>query len=207
MLPLLQVQDLSLSYEGQLLFEKIDFSLAAGELLLVHGPSGSGKSSLLQAIMGMENKAKCKGQLVLQGKDITQLSLEKRSRAGMGFIPEKRPIFPELSLGDHLKLSAKGKVDHSLLEEFPVLQSRQKQLAGTLSGGEQAILSCAMIQQQDPIVFLWDMPLKGLAPDWVRKIFRIIQLFKNKGIPMLIAVQNPADWQTFEPRLWQLGNS
>lgn len=205
MSPLLEVQNLSLSYEGQLLFEKIDFSLAAGELLLLHGPSGSGKSSLLQAIMGM-GTAKRNGRIVLHGRDITDLSVEKRSQGGIAFIPEKRPIFPELSVGEHLKLSAKGKIDHSLLHEFPVLQSRQKQLAGTLSGGEQAVLSCMMVQQQNPAVILWDMPLKGLSQDWIRKIFRIIRLFKSKGIPMLMAVQNPADWQAFEPRLWQLGN-
>ncbi|MFK7921661.1 MAG: ATP-binding cassette domain-containing protein [Bacteroidia bacterium] len=206
MLPLLQVQDLSLSFEGQLLFEKVDFSLAAGELLLLHGPSGSGKSSLLQAIMGMGNTRNLKGRIVLHGSDITPLSVEKHSQAGIAFIPEKRPIFPELSVGEHLKLSAKGKIDDSLLPDFPVLQSRQKQLAGTLSGGEQAVLSCVMVQQQNPSVILWDMPLKGLSSDWVRKIFRIIRLFKNKGIPMLMAVQNPADWQAFEPKLWQLGN-
>ncbi len=204
MTPLLEVRALSLSFEGQLLFEELDFSLSSGELSLVYGPAASGKSSLLATIMGLPTHAEAKGKIVLRSSDIKHLPTEKRVKAGLAFIPENRPIFPELSVRDHLRLAQN--LNSELLSLFPLFEERHAQLAGTLSGGEQAVLSILMLEQLNPDLILWDMPLKGLAPNWVQNIFRIIRHFKSKGTAFLLAVQNPTAWQEFQPQLLPLGN-
>ncbi|MEL7530665.1 MAG: ATP-binding cassette domain-containing protein [Bacteroidota bacterium] len=205
MTPLLQVRSLSLSYEGQVLFEELDFSLSFGELYLIHGPAASGKSSLLASLMGTLDAAEVKGEIVLRSSNINSLATEKRVQEGLAFIPEDRPIFPELSVRDHLRLA--HNLNSELLDLFPLFRQRLAQLAGTLSGGEQAILSILMIEHLNPDVILWDMPLKVLAPNWVQNIFRIIRHFKAKGTALLMAVQNPAEWEEFQPKLLSLGNS
>lgn len=205
MTPLLDVQALSLSFEGQSLFEELSFSLSSGELCLVFGPAASGKSSLLSTIMGLQTNAQVKGDIVLHSSDIKHLPTEKRVKEGLTFIPESRPVFPELSVRDHLRLGQN--LNSELLSLFPLFEERHSQLVGTLSGGEQAVLSVLMIEQLNPDVILWDMPLKGLAPNWVQNIFRIIRHFRSKGTAFLMAVQDPVGWQEFQPKLLPLGNS
>ncbi|MEM6343034.1 MAG: ATP-binding cassette domain-containing protein [Bacteroidota bacterium] len=204
MTPLLEVRALSLSFEGQLLFEELDFAVSSGELCLLYGPAASGKSSLLSTLMGLQTKAAVKGAIVLRSSEIQDLPTEKRVKAGLALIPENRPIFPELSVRDHLRLSQN--LNSELLSLFPLFEERHAQLAGTLSGGEQAVLSVLMIEPLNPAIILWDMPLKGLAPNWVQNIFRIIRHFRSKGTALLMAVQNPADWEEFQPQMLPLGN-
>lgn len=200
---MLEVRHLSLRFADQVLLEDINFRLLAGELLLVDGPSGSGKTSLLEAVMGLQT-ADLEGEIRFAERSVLSLRPAQRASLGMVFLPETAPLFPELSVRQHLRLFPNPEALVSLFEDFPFLQTRQKQMAGTLSGGEKAILSAVMALLRQPQLLLWDMPLKGLSPDWINKIFRIIRIFQLQSVGIILTVQHTDPWTAFRPQLLSL---
>lgn len=203
---MLEVQHLSLRFADQVLLQDINFRLVAGEILLINGPSGSGKTSLLESLMGLQ-AAEVEGEIRFAQRSIASLRLAQRAALGMVFLPEKAPLFPELSVQQHLRLFSHSVALAPLYKDFPFLQTRQAQMAGTLSGGEKAILSAVMALLRQPKLLLWDMPLKGLSPDWINKIFRIIRIFQQQSVGIILAVQQADLWTAFHPQLLSLAKS
>jgi branched-chain amino acid transport system ATP-binding protein len=193
--PRLEVDTLSVAYgEARALFE-VSVSLDAGRAVAVLGANGAGKSSLAAAIVGLVRPAG--GHVRLDGADITRWPSHRVSRAGVAYVPEGRGIYPHLSVIDNLRAMlryAVPKEDRAraldrAVELFPVLGSRRKQAAGTLSGGEQQMLSLARVLAAPPKLLIADEMSLGLAPLMVDVVFESLDRAKAAGVTILLVEQ------------------
>jgi branched-chain amino acid transport system ATP-binding protein len=193
--PRLEVDTLSVAYgEARALFE-VSVSLDAGRAVAVLGANGAGKSSLAAAIVGLVRPAG--GHVRLDGADITRWPSHRVSRAGVAYVPEGRGIYPHLSVIDNLRAMlryAVPKEDRAraldrAVELFPVLGSRRKQAAGTLSGGEQQMLSLARVLAAPPKLLIADEMSLGLAPLMVDMVFESLDRAKAAGVTILLVEQ------------------
>ena len=159
------------------------------------GPNGAGKTSTLSAIAGV---VACSGAVIFLDQDLLPLSVEERFRLGIALAPEGRRIFSNLSVLENLTIGAatrqdKAAVKHDIdywLTTFPVLQERREQAAGTLSGGEQQMLTIARALMSKPKILLLDEPSLGLAPRISQQIFQLIKELKQQGMTILLVEQN-----------------
>jgi len=173
-----------------------DVSLAVGkaEAVAMLGPNGSGRSTMIRAIVGLVPKTS--GRVRIDGIDITNLAPHRVCRLGIGYVPDDRRVFSQLTVQENLEVGrwevrSTGQWSRdSLFQLFPILGSRRYQRAGTLSGGEQQILSLARALMGNPRLLLLDEPTAGLAPDAVKKLLRFLLELKSKGYPLLVAEQN-----------------
>jgi branched-chain amino acid transport system ATP-binding protein len=173
----------------------VDISLAAGELVVLLGANGAGKSSLLGAIAGSVRSA---GEVDLAGRSIARLSAQQRAARGLGFVPERRAnVFAPMSVAENidigLRLSSRerrGVVRGQLLDLFPILRERERAQAGALSGGEQQMLAIAMALGREPAVLVLDEPSQGLAPVVFDHLQQAFQILRDKGLALLVAEQN-----------------
>jgi branched-chain amino acid transport system ATP-binding protein len=193
--PRLEVDTLSVAYgEARALFD-VSVSLDAGRAVAVLGANGAGKSSLAAAIVGLVRPAG--GHVRLDGADITRWPSHRVSRAGVAYVPEGRGIYPHLSVIDNLRAMlryAVPKEDRAraldrAVELFPVLGSRRKQAAGTLSGGEQQMLSLARVLAAPPKLLIADEMSLGLAPLMVDMVFESLDRAKAAGVTILLVEQ------------------
>jgi branched-chain amino acid transport system ATP-binding protein len=193
--PRLEVDTLSVAYgEARALFD-VSVSLDAGRAVAVLGANGAGKSSLAAAIVGLVRPAG--GHVRLDGADITRWPSHRVSRAGVAYVPEGRGIYPHLSVFDNLRAMlryAVPKEDRAraldrAVELFPVLGSRRKQAAGTLSGGEQQMLSLARVLAAPPKLLIADEMSLGLAPLMVDMVFESLDRAKAAGVTILLVEQ------------------
>jgi branched-chain amino acid transport system ATP-binding protein len=193
--PRLEVDTLSVAYgEARALFE-VSVSLDAGRAVAVLGANGAGKSSLAAAIVGLVRPAG--GHVRLDGAEITRWPSHRVSRAGVAYVPEGRGIYPHLSVIDNLRAMlryAVPKEDRAraldrAVELFPVLGSRRKQAAGTLSGGEQQMLSLARVLAAPPKLLIADEMSLGLAPLMVDMVFESLDRAKAAGVTILLVEQ------------------
>ncbi|MCS6769066.1 MAG: ABC transporter ATP-binding protein, partial [Candidatus Caldarchaeum sp.] len=157
------------------------------------GPNGAGKTTLMYTLSGV--LPVYRGKIILDGKDITRLSPEKRVRQGIAVVPQGRTVFPYMTVKENLEMGAYGSKDRSGFEEayelFPVLKERMSQLAGTLSGGEQKMLEIARALMSKPKLLLLDEPSLGLAPRIIDILFSTISKYsREKNLALLIAEQN-----------------
>ncbi|MGA2959796.1 MAG: ABC transporter ATP-binding protein [Thermodesulfobacteriota bacterium] len=177
----------------------ISLSVNRGETLAVLGRSGTGKSVLLRIIIGLETPDS--GSVCIHGQNIAGLPAERILRLGVGQVPEGRQIFAPLSvldnlvLGGYVRFKGEGKKEvfqdlESIYELFPVLRERQKQRAGTLSGGEQQMVAIGRSMMARPKVLLLDEPSLGLAPLVVSGIFKAIRQLQTRGTTILLVEQN-----------------
>jgi branched-chain amino acid transport system ATP-binding protein len=176
----------------------IDLTVANGEVVGVFGRNGVGKTTLLKTIAGWI--APSAGEIRIDDKRIDRLTADRISRAGLGFVPEDRRIFPGLSVEENLELgflqvprrSAAG--NRAALERiygrFPRLKERRRQLGITLSGGEQQMLAMARVMVGEPRILLVDEPSEGLAPMIVAELYAIIAEMKAAGCAILLVEQN-----------------
>ena len=178
---------------AQVLFQ-VDLTVQAGELVLLQGLNGAGKSSLLQAIMGLGPRAI--GQVDYQGWSLQGASADVRARAGLGYVPENRRLFAELTVRQNLLLAARQhraaqqtRLDQ-VLAMFPGLQPALQRQAAQLSGGQQQMLALARTLMTAPSMLLLDEPCEGIAPVLVEAIRDALLILKRQGMPMLIAEQN-----------------
>ena len=193
----LTVENLSVSYGGIGAVHDASISIAQGEIVTVIGPNGAGKTTLLNAIMGVHPG---RGSIRFAGMDATPLSIEDRVRAGMGLVPEKRELFPSMTVEDNLRLGyfrhrrqGRGPARAALDETyalFPRLLERRIQRAGTLSGGERQMLAMGRALMGRPDLLMLDEPSLGLAPLIVRDIFAIIAGLRSRGCAVLLVEQN-----------------
>ena len=201
-MPLLELDDVEVSYGSVRATHGISLTVEEGETLALVGSNGAGKSSTLKAIMGMAPVSR--GRVRLNGADVTGLKPSQVVRLGVGYAPEGRRVFPLLSVLDNLRTGAftlpRARF-RSRLEQmytyFPRLQERAGQLCGSLSGGEQQMLAIARALMSCPRLFLVDEPSLGLAPVIVQRIGQLIaEIQQSERLAVILAEQNA---------LWAMG--
>jgi branched-chain amino acid transport system ATP-binding protein len=179
--------------DAQVLFD-VDLTLAAGEVVALVGRNGAGKTSLLRATMGLG--ARTRGQVVLDGQDISALPPHARARRGLGYVPEDRRIFTDLTVGENLRLVARGVqggfTEADLLALFPNLAAMLDRPASAMSGGEQQMLAVARTLAANPRVVLLDEPSEGIAPLIVAGMRKAVLAMRERGVAVLVSEQNLA---------------
>lgn len=193
-MPLLQVCDLYVNYGSIKVLKAISFTVEKGSITALLGANGAGKTTTLKTISGLLKPIK--GTISFEGKEISKLPAYKVTRLGITLCPEGRRIFPSLTVRENLIAGAytrKGNIKKELdaiFNIFPILAEKRKQLAGTLSGGEQQILAIARALIAKPKLLMLDEPSLGLAPKLVKEIFDIILKIKKTGVTILLVEQN-----------------
>ncbi len=196
---MLKVRNITTHYGRIRILKGVSVHVAPGEIVALIGANGAGKTTLINAISGLLKVQN--GTIELEGRPIQNRSPERIVRAGLSQVPEGRLVFAPLSVEDNLKLGAylryRGKekeVAEETLEEvyttFPVLKERSSQMAGTLSGGEQQMLSLGRALMARPKLLLLDEPSLGLAPLIASEIFRTIANLRDQGVTILLVEQN-----------------
>ena len=194
---LLSVKDLHAGYGRAEVLTGLNFQLAKGQVVTVIGPNGAGKSTTLNALMAV---LPSRGQVVFDGVDLAEVTLEERVMLGMALVPEKRELFGSMPVEDNLILGGyramkqrvpnwRNEIDR-VYTLFPRLKERRGQLAGTLSGGERQMLAVGRALMSGPKLLMLDEPSLGLAPLIVREIFRIIVTLRQQGVAILLIEQN-----------------
>lgn len=176
----------------------VSVDVPTGAIVTLLGANGAGKSTLLKTVMGLLEDQPEKGSVEFSGKDITRWDAEDVVRLGMSLVPEGREVFPELTVHENLMMGAYPRGDREgvrqdydrVISHFPVLAQRGKQLAGTLSGGEQQMLGIGRALMARPKLLMLDEPSLGLAPKLVKEIFEIIKSINEQGTTILLVEQN-----------------
>lgn len=191
---MLKVEDIQVYYGAIHAIKGVSFHVAPGEIVALIGANGAGKSTILKTVSGlMHPKA---GKITFLDQDITHTEGHKLVRNGLAHVPEGRRIFLEMSVQDNLEMGAftQKNVDPAELEKvftlFPRLAERRKQVAGTLSGGEQQMLAMSRALMSKPKLMMLDEPSMGLAPILVDQIFSIIKDLHKAGTTILLVEQN-----------------
>lgn len=194
---LLEVKNLEVYYGMINAIKRISFDVEEGEIVALIGANGAGKTSTMHAISGLLSGKK--GDIIFNGENITKTPAHKIVAKGLAQVPEGRRIFAELSVADNLEMGAylrndsdgiKNDLEH-IYTLFPRLRERKKQLAGTLSGGEQQMLAMGRALMSKPKLLLLDEPSMGLSPILVNEIFDIIKTVnKEEGVTILLVEQN-----------------
>ncbi len=196
---MLRVESVSAFYGAIQALRNVSLHVNPGEMVALLGANGAGKTTLMKVVSGLHPPAK--GKLFFSGRNIAGLPAERVLRLGVGQVPEGRQIFAPLSVLDNLILGAyvrfrgEGKTEiykdlDSIFEMFPVLRERQKQRAGTLSGGEQQMVAIGRSMMARPKLLLLDEPSLGLAPMVANGIFQTIRLLRDRGTTLLLVEQN-----------------
>ena len=193
---MLEVRDLEVNYGSINAIKKISFDVNEGEVIALIGANGAGKTTTLHTITGLL-KAKS-GSVMFEGKELLKTPPHKIVEMGMAHVPEGRRIFQQLTVYKNLTLGAftrkdKGAIDETLklvYSKFPRLEERKKQVAGTLSGGEQQMLAMGRALMSKPKIVLMDEPSMGLSPLFVAEVFKIIEEIRAGGTTVLLVEQN-----------------
>ncbi|MDX9799696.1 MAG: ABC transporter ATP-binding protein [Bacteroidales bacterium] len=191
---ILEVNNLSVTYGPIKAVKKVSLEISQGEFVALIGANGAGKSSLLKAILGI-NKVE-EGSVIFLQQDITEKPTDRIVSSGLSLIPEGHVIFSSMSVLENLQLGAYQNLAefennlNRIFGYFPVLKDRSSQIAGTLSGGEQQMLSMGRALMSKPKLILVDEPSLGLAPKIVTGIFNILLELNKEGYSILLAEQN-----------------
>jgi branched-chain amino acid transport system ATP-binding protein len=193
--PLLQLAGVDTFYGEIHILQALDLHVGRGELVCLLGGNASGKSTTLKTILGLV--APRRGSIAFDGEDVTRTSTSERIRRGIAIVPENRRLFgpmtvlENLQMGAYLRPRAEFEEDlERVFELFPVVADRRKQLAGTLSGGEQQMVAMGRALMCRPKLLLMDEPSMGLAPILVERSFEIIQQVHEAGVAILVVEQN-----------------
>ena len=192
---LLEVKNLSVYYGVIQALKGIDFHVNEGEIVALIGANGAGKTTTLHTISGLiDPKA---GEIRFKDTDIVKVPGEKRVGMGIAQVPEGRRVFPDMTVEENLKMGAYSRRDGSeadtmemIFDRFPRLKERRNQLSGTLSGGEQQMLSMGRALMSKPEILLLDEPSMGLSPILVNEVFDIIRSVHEGGTTVLLVEQN-----------------
>jgi branched-chain amino acid transport system ATP-binding protein len=192
----LKVTNVATFYGSIQALKGITFEVPEGSIVTLLGANGAGKTTTLKTISGLTPAAT--GAIEFMGQRIERLAPEKIVRLGVSHVPEGRQVFKDLTVLENLKMGAYVRWNKRHMEatlqtvytHYPVLQERRRQLAGTLSGGEQQMLAIGRALMAQPRLLLLDEPSLGLAPKLVEEIFRILQNINQAGITILLVEQN-----------------
>lgn len=193
---MLEIKDLYVSYGMIEAIKGISFKIQEGEIVSLIGANGAGKTTIMHTISGLLKPKR--GQIYLKEIDLLKVSADKIVQHGLSQVPERRRVFAKMSVEDNLLLGAYTRKDVAKIKEdlnwvygyFPRLKDRSKQLAGTLSGGEQQMLAMARALMSRPKLLLLDEPSMGLAPLLIKEIFHIIEEINRSGTTILLVEQN-----------------
>jgi len=192
----LDIKGVTTAYDKADVLEDVTLTIEPGRITCLLGSNGSGKSTLIRSILGLTPPRA--GQIVFDGANITGLPTHKVIAAGIACIPEGRKVFPKLTVEDNLRLGAYQETSDAVTNErmteiyrmFPRLAERRAQLAGTMSGGEQAMVSIGRGLMRAPKLLLIDEPSLGLSPLLVKDNFNIIRQINERGITVFLVEQN-----------------
>jgi len=193
---ILDVKNISVHYGDTQALWDISFSVKAGKLVALLGANGAGKTTTLKAICGLQPVTA--GQMMYEGTDVTALPVHDTVNLGITLIPEGRQLFPKMDVEENLIVGsylprAKQKRNQNLkrvYELFPRLEERRKQLAETLSGGEQQMVAIGRGLMQNPNLVMFDEPSLGLAPILVQEVFEVIKELHREGLTIFLVEQN-----------------
>ena len=192
---LLSVQDLSVSYGAIRAVRSISFKIKAGEIVTLIGANGAGKSTVLNTLSGLIKPDA--GSIVFSGENIVGMKPHKIVEAGLALCPEGRRVFSRMSVAENLEMGGYTHSDEEnaetrelVYEHFPRLRERRRQMAGTLSGGEQQMLAMGRALMSRPKLLMLDEPSMGLAPLLIEEIFSIIKTLGAAGTTILLVEQN-----------------
>ena len=212
---LLEVQDLNTFYIASHVLQNISLKVNEGEIVALLGRNGMGKSTTLKSIMGLVKPKS--GKVIFQDRNLTGLPPFKIARAGIGYVPEERRIFPKLSVVENLELGIKGgKLStkentwtvERIFQHFPKLKERANQQGRFLSGGEQQMLTIGRALMGNPALLLVDEPTEGLAPLLVKEVRDILEnLNKNAGVSILLVEHNLKVAMSLADRIYLMGKA
>ncbi len=209
---MLKVENIDMSYGDLQVLWDVSFEIRDGEILVLVGANGAGKSSIIKTISGLQKVSR--GSISFKGEDITNKNPEDILKMGIVHVPEGRRLFNEMTVEENLILGslwgeAKKKRFETMemcYELFPKLKERRNQLAGTLSGGEQQMVAIARGLMSLPKLLMLDEPSLGLAPVLVQDVFEIVKSVNRQGITVLLVEQNVQSTLKFCDRAYVLEN-
>jgi branched-chain amino acid transport system ATP-binding protein len=212
---LLEVKDLNTYYGASHILQGISLTLDQGEIVALLGRNGMGKSTALKSIMGLVKPRS--GEVVFRGKDIAGYPPYKIAKAGIGYVPEERRIFPNLSVLDNLAMGIKGgKIDEvnpntwtvdRIFDHFPKLKERSNQNGALLSGGEQQMLAIGRTLMGNPELLMIDEPTEGLSPLLVKEVRDMIADINKAGVSILLVEHNLKVAMSLANRVYLMGKA
>ncbi len=193
---MLKVENLNVHYGAIHALKGLSFEVNQGEIVTLIGANGAGKTTTLHTLSGLLKPTQ--GSITLNGEDLTAIKAHNIINMGMAQVPEGRRVFAQMTVQENLEMGAFLRNDaegiqkdlDGVFEKFPRLKERRKQLAGTMSGGEQQMLAMARALMSKPDILLMDEPSMGLAPILVQEIFDTIVEVNNQGVTVLLVEQN-----------------
>ncbi len=193
----LAVEELDVHYGGSRILRDISLRVPGGSIVAVMGRNGVGKTTLLKAIMGLLTPSK--GRVFFAGEDVTALTADKRTRRGLGYVPQGREIFPQLTVRENLEIGLQaraggGEVSEEVFTLFPVLADMQERMGGNLSGGQQQQLAIARALVGEPKVLMLDEPTEGIQPSIILEIERVLLQLKERGEFAIVLVEQYFDF-------------
>jgi len=191
--PLLEVRNLSVFYSGLQVLWDVSLSVNSGEIVTILGANGAGKTTLVQSIFGLIRERQ--GQVFFGDTDITGLPAYDVVTRGLSLVPEKRELFPKMTVIENLELGGFPRPEKAagydeMFTLFPILEERKDQLAGTLSGGEQQMLAIARALMARPSMLILDEPSLGLSPLLVSTVLDAVGTLNKSGLSILLVEQN-----------------
>jgi branched-chain amino acid transport system ATP-binding protein len=193
---LLEIEHIYTAYDRIDVLEDVSIKVEQGEITCILGANGAGKSTLIRSILGLTPANR--GKILFNGADISRLPTHRIIEAGIACVPEGRRVFPRMTVDENLSAGAYLVTDKKVIEErrehvkylFPRLAERSNQLAGTMSGGEQAMLAISRSLMSSPQLLIFDEPSLGLSPLFVKENFKIIKEINQMGTTVLLVEQN-----------------
>ncbi len=193
---LLKISDLHAGYGELQILKGVSLEVKPGEIVALIGPNGAGKSTVIKSVYSIADTTK--GDITLQGKDITGLKTHQLLEEGISYVNQGRIVFADLSVRENLEIGAAHIKDKEVIEKnlqsvfkrFPILKERQHIAAYTLSGGQRQMLAIGRALMHSPLLLMLDEPSLGLSPKLQQEIFQIIEGLRGEGIAILIVEQN-----------------
>lgn len=189
---MLKLKDVNSFYGSSHILHGVNLEVKEGEVVTLLGRNGMGKTTTMHSIIGFVKKVQ--GEILLEGQNIASLQSHQIAKKGIGIVPQGRRIFPNLTVTENLTVFADSKKGDWNLEKifhyFPRLKEREKSHAGTLSGGEQSMLSIGRALMRNPKILLLDEPTEGLSPLMVGEVMDVLLKLKESGMSMLLVEQN-----------------
>lgn len=202
---MLQLRDFEVWYGNFKAIENISLSLSRGDAVGLTGRNGAGKTSTLKGILGL---VETRGEALFKGDDLSNLEPHNRATRGIGYLPQERKVFNQLTLEENLRLvmerGEEARAKNYVLSLFPGLKGRFNQKAGNLSGGERAMVAIARLLISNPDLLLLDEPTEGLMPEVEERLCRVLRENLGRNRSILIADQNPSLLRAISSKVYQL---